>query len=163
VETEFTKLNADWNAEPNAPMPALRVEGTSLVITFFLNHQMHKQFSDWDRGELVFSNCSRYRLGATNDEGWDRGQCRFSSRAPAWGEFYELRGDLLLDRCPQDWVWVGHSGAMAARHFLFYFRDETFECDAEGWSFKALPASAADVERLNADSTRVTLKPKGRG
>jgi hypothetical protein len=55
-------------------------------------------------GDFETSINGRYRLGNTNDEGWYRGQCRFSKLAPAWGEFYEVEGDPLMDKAPDDWV-----------------------------------------------------------
>ena len=63
------------------------------------------------------------------------GQCRFSKVAPAWGEFYEVFGDLRLERCPSDWHEVGRPQP-SGRHFLFYLRDSTFECDADDWSLE---------------------------
>jgi len=74
-------------------------------------------------------------LGSTNDEGWLKGQCRFSKLAPGWGEFYEIIGNTLIEECPKDWIEVGSSGS-ALRHFLFYLRDEQFEAEAESCSFK---------------------------
>ena len=69
-------------------------------------------------------------IGPTGDEGWFRGQCRFSKLATAWGEFYEIQGDLLLDKLDDEWIEVPSSNASEDHHYLFYFRDETFECDA---------------------------------
>ena len=135
VELSFTKLNNGWNAEPNAPYPKVTVSGTDVLLEFFLNPFQFPQFSADDRGTIRFSGCSRYRLGATNDEGWYLGQCRYSSIAPAWGEFYELRGtDIRLDE-PQDWQ-VINEVSNASRHFLFYLRDDTFECIAARWEFE---------------------------
>jgi hypothetical protein len=131
--TTFTKLNVDWNAEPNAPHPQVRIDGADVVLSFAMNPWQFPQFGEDDTGVLRFRCCMRYRLGATNDEGWYRGQCRFSSVAPAWGEFYEVNGDLRLPECPKDWVQLSPSTAQS-RHFLFYLRDDTFECDAEDWS-----------------------------
>jgi hypothetical protein len=102
------------------------------------------QFSPEDVGRLRFISCSRYRLGATNDEGWFRGQCRFTKFAPKWGEFYELTGDLRLAECPNDWVEVA-AARDASRHFLFYFKDETFECDATDWRFEVLKANQSST------------------
>jgi hypothetical protein len=142
TNTSFTKLNEGWNAEPGAPYPEVQIDGDRLVLTFYLNPWIFPAFKPGDVGELTFSNCWRYRLGPTNDEGWWRGQCRFSRRAPDWGEFYELYGDLRLERLPSDaWTTIGPpSEGQATRHFLFYFKDETFECDAAEWSFRVIAA-----------------------
>jgi len=105
--------------------------GTDVVLEFRLNPFQFKKFSKGDRARLVFRNSWRYRLGGTNDEGWYLGQCRFSKVAPAWGEFYEVQGDLKLESLPGDWVVLGPEPHAPAKHFLFYLRDQTFECDAE--------------------------------
>jgi hypothetical protein len=131
--TEFRRLNHGWNAEPNAPDPQVSLNGTDVLLSFFMNSRRFPEFGEDDRGTLGFSGCARYRLGGPNDEGWYRGQCRFSKLAPAWGEFYEIVGDLRLDKGPNDWVWLA-SDTEAHRHFLFYLRDETFECDALDWT-----------------------------
>ena len=110
------------------------IDGSDLLVTFYLNSFQFPQFSLGDIGRLRFIRCQRYRLGDTNDEGWYRGQCRFSKLAPRWGEFYEVQGDLHLADCPKDWVEIPEAHGIS-RHFLFYFRDETFECDAIDWKF----------------------------
>ena len=135
--TTFHQLNHGWNAEPNAPEPKVEVKAGDVVVTFLLNPFKFPQFSPDDFGRIQFLLCHRYRLGPTNDEGWYRGQCRFSNLAPRWGEFYEVRGDLRLSDCSDGWVNVGRNMG-PARHFLFYFRDETFECDAADWRFEVL-------------------------
>ena len=133
--TEFTRLNADWNAEPNAPDPRATVVGTELVLEFAPNPFLYKRFSPDQRVRLIFSGTWRYRMGSVNDEGWYGGQCRFSRLAPTWGEFYEVRGDLRLALCPNDWICLASEPPPSSRHFLFYFRDEEFECDAVAWRF----------------------------
>lgn len=140
MSTVFTRLNSGWNAEPNAPEPYITRDGSTLLLGFYLNAFQYPQLNEEDKGILRFHGCSRYRLGATNDEGWYLGQCRFSRVAPAWGEFYELTGDLLLDRAPNDWVVLSEPTG-GTRHFLFYLRDNTFECNAEAWSFSVLQGS----------------------
>lgn len=136
--TTFVKLSEDWNAEPNAPMPAVRLEGGDVILTVFANPWRYPGFEEDDRIELRFADASCYRLGATNDEGWHRGQCRFSGVAPAWGEFYELTGDLRLAQAPSDWHRI-RTLADGDRHFMFYLRDETFECSARSWSMRKVP------------------------
>ncbi len=128
--TQFRKLNGEWNAEPNAPEPTVHVVGNDVILEFFANALRFARFSVDQRLQLRFSNVRRYRLGLTNDEGWYMGQCRFSGMAPAWGAFYEVTGDLRLGLAPQDWREVAGEVA-TGRHFLFYLRDETFECEAD--------------------------------
>jgi len=130
MNTKFYRLNEDWNAEPNAPNPIVAIEGRDIVLRFLVNPFRYPGSNEDDCGILRFIRCERYRLGPTNDEGWYSGQCRFSKLAPAWGEFYVVEGDEALLEAPMDWSFVGpRSGA--ERHYLFYFRDKTFECVAE--------------------------------
>jgi hypothetical protein len=152
MTTTFKKLNEGWNADPNSPDPRVLIEGTELLLEFSLNDLQYPDYKKAEKGFIRFRNCWRYRLGQTNDEGWHRGQCRFSRLAPKWGEFYEIHGDLLLnaasnkeafydaerkmklDTFSLNWITIGQPEA-SSRHFLFYFRDETFECDASVWDF----------------------------
>jgi hypothetical protein len=140
MNTTFRKLNHAWNADPNAPDPRTVVQGIDLDLSFKVNAFAYTQFSEGDFAKIRFLRCSRYRLGLTNDEGWYRGQCRFRQVAPAWGEFYQVEGDLRIQDAPHDWIELGEMGS-ASRHYLFYFKDETFECDAESWDIQ-LPSSS---------------------
>lgn len=133
--THFKQLNNGWNAEPNAPEPAVRVQGREIILSFRMNPFKYPAFQEDDVGELHFSGCARYRLGPTNDEGWYRGQCRFSDVAPQWGEFYEVIGDLRDNDAPPGRIDLEPIQA-GSRHFLFYLRDHTFECDAAEWSLQ---------------------------
>jgi hypothetical protein len=132
VVTRFTQLNSGWNAEPNAPEPHVHIEGDTVVLEFLANPFQFPGFGQGQLLRLKFSGATRYRLGATNDEGWYRGHCRFSGVAPAWGELYEVLGDLKLDQV-FDWIEVPVLQTSLQRHFLFYLRDETFECTANSW------------------------------
>jgi len=132
MPTTFAKLSEGWNAEPNAPHERVSRDGRDVLLSFHLNPYQYPSFHVGDKGTIRFSECWRYRLGSTNDEGWYRGQCRFSGVAPAWGEFYEVRGDLRLTELTESWVILGEQSS-ETKHYLFYFRDTTFECDATGW------------------------------
>lgn len=145
MKTTFRQLNRAWNADPNAPYPKIVVQGTDLDLSFKVNAFMYPQFSEGDLAKIQFLRCRRYRLGPTNDEGWYRGQCRFTRVAPKWGEFYHVEGDLRLQDAPQDWIELGEI-ASDSRHYLFYFKDETFECDAESWEIQ-LPPSVASLQQ----------------
>jgi hypothetical protein len=135
MKSKFTKLNIGWNAEPNVAVPKCSVENDCLIVRFKLNPYLYPEFSYGDIGVLRFEECSRYRIGTVNDEGWYRGKCRFSKLAPEWGEFYKIEGNLLLEHCPNDWIEL-KSKSKNEVHFLFYFRDMEFECSAEGWTFE---------------------------
>jgi hypothetical protein len=130
----FLRLSADWNAEPNAPEPLVQRQGSDVRLEFFLNAFAYPAFREGEKGALWFGNVSKFRLGATNDEGWFRGQCRYSKTAPEWGEFYELVGDDPLAEEPTDWQACSGVGQ---RHFLFYLCDNTFEAFADEWTFEA--------------------------
>ena len=139
--TKFSQLNRGWNADPNAPVPRVSVIGTDVLVTFYVNAFQFPGFVEGTTAALRFNNCQRYRLGPTNDEGWYMGKCRFSQLAPAWGEFYAVSGepDVLLG--PTDWIMLAAaSRAGSAGHYLFYFRDETFECVADDWEVQ-LPST----------------------
>jgi hypothetical protein len=87
ITPDFLQLNVGWNADPNGPEPNVKLSGGDILLNFALNAFVYKQFRVFERGTLRFRNCGRYRLGSTNDEGWYRGQCRYSRIAPSWGEF----------------------------------------------------------------------------
>jgi hypothetical protein len=138
---QFAQQNLNWNAEPNAPDPQITFAGDDLQLRFFLNAFAFEEFHAGELGILRFENVAKYRLGRTNDEGWYRGHCRFSGLAPAWGEFYSVNGAPTLLDAPTDWHlqrgnWTG------LNHFLFYFRDQTFECVARRWAFAQSPGNA---------------------
>lgn len=130
----FKRLNDGWNAEPNAPEPQVKVTGSSVELTFVLNPWTNGA-DEGERGRLTFRNCAMWRIGATNDEGWYAGQCRYSKAAPAWGEFYELLGEDDARLEAADWHEM-RPLTSEQRHFLFYLRDKTFECFATEWVFE---------------------------
>ncbi|MDB5680098.1 hypothetical protein [Sphingomonas bacterium] len=133
-DTRFVKLNHDWNAEPNDPGEQISFASGVVELAFNLNPWAYEA-DEGARALLYFSGAVKWRLGSTNDEGWYRGQCRYGKAAPEWGEFYEIGGSDPLRDQPNDWHEVGPLRA-DARHFLFYLRDNTFECIAADWSLR---------------------------
>ena len=130
MKVTFEQINKGWNADPNSPLPNVEVLGSDVRLSFCLNAFVFPEFEHEELGILRFLNCERYRFGATNDEGWYRGQCRFSKLAPTWGEFYLVSGDNEILNAPLDWAVLNHK-SNNGKHYLFYFRDETFECVAD--------------------------------
>jgi hypothetical protein len=132
MELTFTKLNDNWNADPNVVDAKISIEKDELLLDFPLNTFMY-QVPPNTYGRLRFKNCSKFRRGIVNDHGFYLGQCRFSKTCPEWGEFYQVTGNAdILDQ-PDDWISVQGNGE---KHFLFYFRDDNFECKAEDWLFE---------------------------
>lgn len=120
--------------------------GSTVQVRFFLNHFAFDA-AEGEAARLTFTNCSLWRLGHTNDEGWYSGQCRYSETAPKWGEFCELTGFDEHRFDPADWQRPQSNGT-GVRHFLFYFRDETFECFADAWTLQRdseMPSTATSA------------------
>jgi hypothetical protein len=132
VNVRFTQLNKGWNAEPNAPYLRITSDGTNVSLSFFVNPYLYDTFREGEVGAIRFTAVQRFRYDDTNDEGWYFGQCRFSRLAPDWGEFYEVEGDSELLEAPEDWK-ILQDKTEIGKHFLFYFRDGTFECVAKEW------------------------------
>jgi hypothetical protein len=126
----FVLLNQGWNAEPNAPALKVDVTGETVTLSFFLNPFAYDAAEN-EVAYLAFNRCSRWRWDSTNDHAWFSGTGRFSGQAPQWGEFYEILGDdVSMDQFDWEVISADH---VEARHFLFYFRDETVEVVAADW------------------------------
>jgi hypothetical protein len=154
MNPQFSQLNLGWNAEPNAPEPHVEIIGDDIILSFYVNPFRFKDFEEDEVGFLRFVNCTRFRLGSTNDEGWYMGQCRFSEIAPKWGEFYRISGDSATTDGPADWRAVSTKVGHEQNHFLFYFRDDTFECVAECCIIE--PRSDNALERTGKCLPRLT-------
>ena len=129
---KYKKLNTDWNADRNVPIPKIKVLNNDVLIEFRLNPNMKHA----DKGLLTFFNCYAYRLDTTNDEGYFMGQFRFKQEQLPWGEFYELSNTKWEDS-PEDKV-MGNPQNKNLKQFIFFFKDDTFECLAERFEFKYL-------------------------
>lgn len=133
---EFEHLNADWNAEPNAPEVEIAIAGNDIVLRFFLNPFAYGRFHAGDRATLTFHDCLKYRYGAPNEEGfYVFGASRYKPFGVKWGEFYRVRGADWKSDFP-DAVLVSEQPLDALSHYLFYFRDEAFECVAKSYDLE---------------------------
>ena len=125
----FEQLNIGWNAEPNAPELQVKIKGTDVLIEFYLNTFAFEKFTQEDKVRINFYNCLQYRLGPPNDEGfYCFGQSRYKKHGVKWGEFYLVHNSNWQTDFPAP-VKLGAS-KNNMKHYLFYFRDETFECIA---------------------------------
>lgn len=137
---KYKQLNMDWGAEPNAPDPQIDHDSSdgNLRLTFYLNP--YNDVEEEVRAEIKFFKCYMYRLGLTNDEGFYKGQCRFSKSGIRWGEFYQLEETDWKRTFPSDKVILQEHlmNEEGLKHYLFYFRDNTFECIAKEYQYKII-------------------------
>ena len=144
---KYTRLNKNWNAEPNAPGPVVSKTDEGIELTFLLNPLVYQHIGDDDKGTLEFFDVYAYRLGATNDEGYFLGQFRFKNEQLPWGEFYELFDSKWKNDFPDDKVVLDDSiNKSKLRHFIFFFKDEIFECLALNYQFTFMDKVSEELE-----------------
>jgi hypothetical protein len=134
---KYTKLNKNWNAEPNSPEPNIIQTENRIELTFQLNPFIFEHIDEGDKGVLEFYNVYAYRLGQTNDEGYYLGQFRFSNDLLPWGEFYELTDSNWTNDFPDDKIILDKKIKKSLlRHFIFFLKDNTFECICSDFEFR---------------------------
>ena len=133
---EFIQLNHVWNAEPNSPDMKLQVAGLEIILSFYMNAFQYENFDEDDIGTIVFHDCLLYRLGSPSDEGFFiYGQDRYKQHGIKWGEFYLIKDSDWQINFPEPKMLRKGGNLGNANHYLFYFRDETFECIAGCYDF----------------------------
>jgi hypothetical protein len=130
-KVDYIQINNDWNADPVDPEIDLQIVGQDLVMDIFLNYFAFDKYSEGDKARITFTNCSRYSLNYCNDEGYYLGQYRTRPSELPWGEFYEIKGGMNRD-LPEPVVDLS-TNRDNKRHFVFFFKDETFECLADDY------------------------------
>jgi len=133
----YEKLNDNWNAEPNAPQPEIMLLGEKLLLFFYMNYMLYPQYDEEDIGMLCFSQVQKYRLGPENDEGYYKGKYRYTNDELPWGEFYRISDDNIENEAIDDWK-INDIRNSGYNHYIFLFRDNTFETIAEDWSLSVV-------------------------
>ena len=132
---KFEQLNIGWNAEPNAPELNITFNDTDVTIEFYLNAFAYKGFSEGDKAKIIFYNCFQYRNGSPNDKGfYCYEQSKYKKYGVKWGEFYLVHNSDWKENFPNS-IKIGTAND-DLQHYLFYFRDETFECIASSYSIE---------------------------
>ncbi|MBQ8836947.1 MAG: hypothetical protein IJ002_05520 [Clostridia bacterium] len=135
---QFERINLGWNAEPNSPHLQVLMDGNNVVVEFVL-YAIHKYkgFQESAKARITFKECVQYRVGAPNDEGfYVYGQSRFKKYEVQWGEFYQVHNSNWQNDFP-DAVVTGIAGERT-NHYLFYFKDETFECISSSYEIEII-------------------------
>lgn len=128
-----TLLTTDWNADPNAPEVELVVEGSSVTLNFFVNCFIYEKFKEGDKAKLTFINCLKYSFNSMNDEGYYMGQYRYKYTDLPWGEFYKLDTNWETDFPARHTILADITDKSNLNHYIFFFKDNTFECIAENY------------------------------
>ncbi len=145
---KYEKLNINWNADPNSPMPKISRIDDGISIKFYLNSFIYEHIGKEDKGLIKFYNVYKYRLGTTNDEGYFYGQFRYKNDQLPWGEFYQLEDSDWLKDFPDDEIILNDTiDHKELRHFIFFFKDETFECIASDFYFSYLNSISEKVDK----------------
>lgn len=131
-----TLLTTEWNADPNSPGVELTVEGTSATLDFFVNCFIYEKFKEGDKARLTFLNCFKYSFNSMNDEGHYRGQYRYKYTDLPWGEFYKLDTNWETDFPIRHTTLTEMADKSKLNHYVFFFKDNTFECIAESYRLK---------------------------
>lgn len=131
---DYIRLTTNWNADPVLPEIELKIDSTDLIMCIRLNHYVFENFKKGDKAKIRFKNCSLYSLNTCNDEGYFYGQYRTNPNELPWGEFYEIKSGL--DRnMPNPIVKITNDNS-DKKHFIFFFKDETFECLASKYELE---------------------------
>lgn len=138
---EAIKLTTDWNAEPNSPDVRLFVEGNDVILEFYLNYFAYERFREGEKARLTFPNCHKYSFNTMNDEGYYSGHYRYSDSELPWGGFYNLNSKWQSDFPSPSVTLNSDSSRENLKHYIFFFKDNTFECVAETYELKFLAAS----------------------
>jgi hypothetical protein len=133
---EYLRLSIDWNADPNAPEVEIFVSEDTVKLIFFLNYFQFENFIEGDKAVITFYNCHKYSFNNMNDEGYYNGKYRYSNHELPWGEFYQIHTDWREDFPRESIILKPLPTIQNQQHYIFFFRDNTFECVAESYSIK---------------------------
>lgn len=128
---DYIQITKDWNADPVSPKIELKVDGIDLIMDIYLNHFQFDRYQEGDKVKIQFKNCAEYSLNTCNDEGFYYGQYRIKPTELEWGEFYEIKSGL--DKELSNPIQRIQNDNSDRKHFIFFFKDETFECLASDY------------------------------
>ena len=132
---KYVKLSTNWNADPNSPNEKIVIESNRVTLEFNMNYYIYDHFKEGDRGHIKFEGCHKLSYNTTNDEGYFRGQYRFNQLELPWGQFYEVESDWENNFHKNNIVLGYRFPQIKYKHFIFFLRDNTFECIAENFKF----------------------------
>nr|WP_299382190.1 hypothetical protein [Allomuricauda sp.] len=132
----YVKLNFDFDAEPNAPSPDISINDSTLILKFLLNPFLWDNVEDDEQAELHFYDVLKYRLGGPGSDNFS--DFRYYDEGIDNYGFYHLKNSYWTKDFPLDEKVVSeepNSENGVFKHYVFFFRDNTFECIAEDFKF----------------------------
>lgn len=137
VKPTYIKLNLDFDAEPNAPSPEVSITGSNLNLKFLLNPFLWENVKDDEQAELHFNGVLKYRLGGPGSDNFKDFRY-YDEEIDNYG-FYQIKNSNWMRNFPLDEKTVSkdepNSLKNNSKHYVFFFRDNTFECIADGFKF----------------------------
>jgi hypothetical protein len=132
---KFTMLNRNWNSEPTVPdLNVSMIEG-GVRLSFVLNSNDYEHIDEGDRGIVELNEVYAYRLVPTDREAFLKDEFRFKNNQLPWGEFYEIMNSGKKNFPQEKTLLDGEVDKNDLRHFIFFFRDQIFECLAIEYRF----------------------------
>ena len=135
MKSTYKKLNLDFDAEPNAPNPIVTENSESLSLTFLLNPFIWDNVKDDEQAKLIFNKVYAYRIGSPGSDNFKDFRY-FDSEIDNYG-FYQIENSKWKSDFPDDKKIVNNTFVDSSdlNHFVFFFRDNTFECIANEYEF----------------------------
>lgn len=133
---KFNKLNKNWNAASDSPNPEVSNIEEGISLSFFLNAIDYDHIDEEEKGSINFFGLHKYSIVSVDEEEYSSGQFRFKKEQLPWGMFYELPNSKWQNNFPDDAIIIDNSvNKKGLRHFIFFFKDEIFECLASEYAF----------------------------
>ncbi|RKN80274.1 hypothetical protein [Ulvibacterium marinum] len=132
----YIKLNLEYDAEPNAPSPEISINDSTLNLKFLLNPFLWDNVEDDEQAELLFYNAIKYRLGGPGSDNFK--DYRYYDEGIDNYGFYQIKRSDWKKDFPIDEKIISKNPIGKKdnfKHYVFFFRDNTFECVAEDFKF----------------------------
>jgi len=133
----LTKLNKNYQSDPNIANPKIVILENNLALSFELNFYIFN-FREGEIGKIIFHNCYSYRLGKPNDEGfylndhelWNKKN--FSDLE--WNCFYEVKNVPESHFLDFQKISSMDISGNDLKHYIFFMKEKTFECLAKSYT-----------------------------
>lgn len=128
---KLEKKDNVYASNPNIAAPEIYLYEKNLTLRFPVNTFINN-LEDGHIGKILFKNCTAFRVGSPNDEGYGIGSDTVWNEASfpgiEWHHFYEVL-DSSGPTFERFFTTESHDQS-SQRHFVFFMKEATFECYA---------------------------------